>query len=533
MSRPRSLVTLSALVSGTLVLSGCGVIQQLSDNAAEPTDENPVESEDLAQVGHDPLVREARLFVDTGQDASIEVAIEALERTDEYTVLYLDFTFLDQLTGTNDNLSSPPRLMDPVSGRVYEPLVDPVTEEGYGSIPSRDGYFPIYENAPNKWRFYYPPVPRHVTHMTFTGYGVGAMTGVPVTDVDEFREPDAPNVLDYDDNNPPPAGTEVTYELAEPGPEAEPQVVSLESFVDSTVASTTRDGDSETVALHSDVTFDVDETTLTDDAEEIVLQASQTIESNIDPDNPEVTVIGHTDSTGSDSYNMTLSEERAETVRDLLEDELGSDYTFEVEGRASEEPVAEEGGSDDDEAAARNRRVEFSYQVDVEAEGESDEGLDAASRNVAAPAAFQEDDGEIVATEEYDDVQLDVYPLVRDGAYIVTTVSLTNTTDDPVELDLSSDDATLDGGPDTFSEGTLGGFQLVEPDNDLVRYVAQLKYDVDGEEEYAGFAEEVHALQAGEDYRVMAIFPAPAQDVDNLTLNAGPFGEIEDVPIEN
>jgi OmpA-OmpF porin, OOP family len=196
---------------------------------------------------------------------------------------------------------------------------------------------------------------------------------------------------------------------------------------------------------------------------------------------------------------------------------------------------AEEGGSDDEEASARNRRVEFSYDVGDEANEDSDgEGLDAGARNVASPAPFREEDGEIVASETHDDVQLDVYPLLRDGAYVITTIALTNTTDEPVELDLEAEDALPDGGPDTFSEGTLGGFQLLEPDNDLVRYVAQLKYEYEDEDEdlYAGFAEEVHTLQAGEDYRVMAVFPAPSLDVDSLTLQAGPFGEIADVPIE-
>src|SRR5699024_10446890 len=110
---------------------------------------------------------------------------------------------------------------------------------------------------------------------------------------------------------------------------------------------------------NADVMCECGESDLTEEAEEIVREAATSVERNIDPDNLELTVVGHTDGRGSDSHNQGLSEERAETVRDVLEEELGGDYTFELEGRAAEEPVAEEGGSDDGEARARNRRVEL------------------------------------------------------------------------------------------------------------------------------------------------------------------------------
>lgn len=48
----------------------------------------------------------------------------------------------------------------------------------------------------------------------------------------------------------------------------------------------------------------------------------------------------------------------------------------------------------------------------------------------------------------------------------------------------------------------------------------------------SGFAEEVHELQPDNTYDLVAVFAAPPVDTEELTLRAGPFGEIEEVPIE-
>ena len=62
-----------------------------------------------------------------------------------------------------------------------------------------------------------------------------------------------------------------------------------------------------------------------------------------------------------------------------------------------------------------------------------------------------------------------------------------------------------------------------------MRYVAQMDF---GESRYSSFAEEVHMLQPGNTYNLVAVFPAPAVDVEELTLRAGPFGEFEEIPLE-
>lgn len=76
---------------------------------------------------------------------------------------------------------------------------------------------------------------------------------------------------------------------------------------------------------------------------------------NLDP-NVLVTVVGHTDSTGSDAINDPLSRDRALAVRDYLSARGVSASRMRVDGRGAREPVA----SNDTEAGrAANRRVEI------------------------------------------------------------------------------------------------------------------------------------------------------------------------------
>lgn len=76
---------------------------------------------------------------------------------------------------------------------------------------------------------------------------------------------------------------------------------------------------------------------------------------NLDP-NVRVTVVGHTDSTGSDQINDPLSRERALAVRDYLSARGVSSSRIGVAGRGSHEPVA---SNDTEQGRAANRRVEI------------------------------------------------------------------------------------------------------------------------------------------------------------------------------
>lgn len=69
-----------------------------------------------------------------------------------------------------------------------------------------------------------------------------------------------------------------------------------------------------------------------------------------------VTIIGHTDSSGSDAVNNPLSLKRANSVRDYLVTKGVASSRFLTEGRGSREPVA---ANDTKANMAKNRRVEI------------------------------------------------------------------------------------------------------------------------------------------------------------------------------
>lgn len=76
---------------------------------------------------------------------------------------------------------------------------------------------------------------------------------------------------------------------------------------------------------------------------------------NLDP-KVRVTIVGHTDSTGSDQINDPLSRERALAVRDYLSSRGVDSSRVSVAGRGSHEPVA---SNDTETGRAANRRVEI------------------------------------------------------------------------------------------------------------------------------------------------------------------------------
>jgi outer membrane protein OmpA-like peptidoglycan-associated protein len=75
-----------------------------------------------------------------------------------------------------------------------------------------------------------------------------------------------------------------------------------------------------------------------------------------DDPNTRITVIGHTDNTGSDATNNALSLERAQSVRDYIVDRGVAPARVETAGRGEREPVADNAT---DAGRARNRRVEI------------------------------------------------------------------------------------------------------------------------------------------------------------------------------
>ena len=83
----------------------------------------------------------------------------------------------------------------------------------------------------------------------------------------------------------------------------------------------------------------------------------QNVKDYIEQNDLRVLIVGHTDSKGSDAYNMALGMRRAIAVRDkLIEFGLDPSRILGVESRGESEPIAT---NDTPEGRFENRRIEF------------------------------------------------------------------------------------------------------------------------------------------------------------------------------
>ncbi|WP_019955856.1 OmpA family protein [Yoonia vestfoldensis] len=113
-------------------------------------------------------------------------------------------------------------------------------------------------------------------------------------------------------------------------------------------------GSSLRFVLDGAVLFAVDSTDLRPEAQEALNASAQDIAA---ADLSRFRVVGHTDSTGRDDYNLTLSQGRALSVRDYLAAQPAlSGVAIVAEGRGEAEPIAD---NETEEGRTRNRRVEI------------------------------------------------------------------------------------------------------------------------------------------------------------------------------
>ncbi|MEO5735857.1 MAG: OmpA family protein [Variovorax sp.] len=107
------------------------------------------------------------------------------------------------------------------------------------------------------------------------------------------------------------------------------------------------------LAIPSDASFDVGRAAIKPNFAAVLDQFSTGLRNNA---NAEVRIIGHTDSTGTDAINNPLSVERAASTRDYLISRGVRSTAFQIDGRGSREPVAD---NNSDAGRAQNRRVEI------------------------------------------------------------------------------------------------------------------------------------------------------------------------------
>ena len=115
----------------------------------------------------------------------------------------------------------------------------------------------------------------------------------------------------------------------------------------------TDNGNAILVNLPDGVTFAVDSSTISPAFQTTLNQIAESMKSY--PDSL-IDVYGHTDSTGADAYNQTLSERRAQSVANFLVMRGVSQSRVRSQGFGEQYPVAT---NDTDQGRALNRRVEI------------------------------------------------------------------------------------------------------------------------------------------------------------------------------
>ncbi|MBV1896927.1 MAG: OmpA family protein [Rhodobacteraceae bacterium] len=137
------------------------------------------------------------------------------------------------------------------------------------------------------------------------------------------------------------------------GNELDKQAAELRNNLANDGISITNTGDSLVVSLPQDITFDTDSFTVRPSLQsDLGTVAAHLLKY---PDST-VRVVGHTDSEGDASYNLGLSQRRANAVADILQSD-GVPYSrLQTSGRGEEQPVA---SNLTEEGRAQNRRVEI------------------------------------------------------------------------------------------------------------------------------------------------------------------------------
>ena len=114
-----------------------------------------------------------------------------------------------------------------------------------------------------------------------------------------------------------------------------------------------RQGDNITLNMPSGITFDFDRYDLKSEFRPVLDNLATTLNEY---NQTRIEVTGHTDSKGTDAYNMTLSQNRANAVAGYLGSRGVASSRMVVTGAGETRPVA---SNDTDSGRAENRRVEI------------------------------------------------------------------------------------------------------------------------------------------------------------------------------
>jgi outer membrane protein OmpA-like peptidoglycan-associated protein len=117
-------------------------------------------------------------------------------------------------------------------------------------------------------------------------------------------------------------------------------------------AKVERVGEGIKITFSSGILFDVDQADLKNKSQTELAKLSAILNKYADTN---IMLAGHTDSTGSEEYNLGLSRRRARSVAGYLTTQNVDPARFAVEGYGKSDPIA---SNDTSEGRAENRRVE-------------------------------------------------------------------------------------------------------------------------------------------------------------------------------
>jgi OOP family OmpA-OmpF porin len=478
-------------------------------------------------AGRADMVKEGWFGVGGGFHARLE--IRDIERYPDKAVLRYFVTSLENepkiptfgVSGAAGLSNLQFKLVNPIGRKLYYPMYDAnqttVGSEAALSVPGVR-----YEAV-----LYFSPVP-DVANITVISPGTaGEFAGVPVVAGIGPGTPTAP--LPSSDETPA-AGDTRAWPMLKVAGQPKGEVDDLYDVVETDNQTTTSSRNEETIELRTDVLFAFDSADLSPTALSTLDSVVQEIRDKADPAKPPVVIEGHTDGKGTREYNLGLSQRRAEAVHRQVQTRLGSNYQYRVEGKGETEPIAKEGGADDEQARQRNRRVEISYQIKQQpaAAAPGPTRRSGASR----PATFHATDGATVAsrTAQFNNGdttrRIDVKPFYRDGPYLVAVFEITNLGPNSVSW--------IFGYKGETSTGTFGAFGVIDPRTRFVYRGVRIGPDdpTDFDEAFvdagaANFREAPNSTN-----RDFFYAPAPPPDVTTVTLDAGPFGQIPNIPIQ-
>ncbi|MFC6880470.1 MULTISPECIES: OmpA family protein [Actinomadura] len=516
---------LAVSLTGLLLAAGCS-----DSSKAEKSDPPKVKPGAATQPQQQNGSYEKEGWFGAADGLHARVQIKGVERQSGKSVLKYSVTSLDSAP---KSVPFTVQLLDPVGRKLYRPIAATAGEQ-----------FP--PNAPREMAAEYPPLPAGVQKVTAITPGTaGEFTGVPVTGSGDApatsTTPPAGGTGGTTPAGTAPAGTAPAGGTGGTAPASATggapaaggaNPAELYDITEGEIKDVTSSGSDVTMNLRTDVLFAFNSAKLSGRAKSVLDDAAKEIKEKADPNKRPLTFNGHTDSKGSDQYNLKLSRERAESVMKELKNRLGGAFKYSAHGKGEAELIAKEGGADDAKARARNRRVEISYEVRQQADGATSASTAAADGRggTVRPADFRAQDGKTVASRfgrfGGDKRRLDVKPFYRDGAYIVAVFDLVNEGPGTTPPDAAYAHKDYPGGAFTsFSVSAPGG-------KDVFRAV-RVGPAATGSapSTYLDPGRATFRTAVNQPVRGFAYIPAPPGPISSVVFDGGPFGKVNNVPV--